>query len=241
MNVRLAFIALAAVVVAATVAGSAPGAGSRSSHTCVKGPEVRFRAADHTRLVGHKFGAGKTAIVLAHGNGSDLCQWVGEARLLARHGFFVFAFDFRGHGLSQVRPFPGSERFGADVAAAVKAVRRMGKPKVHLIGSSLGGSTALVAATTIAPPVASVVSLSAPASYRRQNALAAAPRLRLPVLYVASEDEPVGIADDARALHAATASTDKRLEIVPGRSHGLRILKSVPQTRTLVESFLRAH
>jgi len=28
---------------------------------------------------------------------------------------------------------------------------------------------------------------------------------------------------------------------VPGRSHGLRILKSVPQTRTLVESFLRAH
>jgi hypothetical protein len=60
-------------------------------------------------------------------------------------------------------------------------------------------------------------------------------------LYVASEDEPVGIADDARALHEATASTDKRLEIVPGRSHGLRILKSVLQTRTLVESFLRAH
>ena len=241
MNVRLAFIALAAVVLAAAVASSAPGAGSRSSHLCVKAPEVRFLAADRTRLVGHKFGAGKTAIVLAHGNNNDLCQWVGEARLLARHGFFVFAFDFRGHGRSQTRPYPGSERFGADLAAAVKAVRRMGKTKVHLMGSSLGGSTAVAAAMTIRPPVASIVSLSAPASFRRQNALGAAPRLRLPVLYVASEDEPVAIADDARALHAATASTDKRLEIVPGTSHGLRILKNVPQTRTLVESFFRAH
>ena len=74
MNVRFAFIAFAAVV-AATVAGSAPRASSRSSHRCVKGPEVRFQAADRTRLVGHKFGAGGTAIVLAHGNGSDLCQW----------------------------------------------------------------------------------------------------------------------------------------------------------------------
>ena len=156
MDARLAFIALAAVVMAATVRGSAQGAASRSSHTCVKGPEVRFRAADHTTLVGHRFGACKTAIVLAHGNGSDLCQWVGEARLLARHGFFVFAFDFRGHGRSQRRPYPGSERFGADVAAAVKAVRRLGKPKAHLIGSSLGGSAALASAPTIAPPVASV-------------------------------------------------------------------------------------
>jgi hypothetical protein len=45
----------------------------------------------------------------------------------------------------------------------------------------------------------------------------------------------------AAQSRAATASTDKRLEIVPGRSHGLHILKSVPQTRTLVESFLRDH
>lgn len=113
--------------------------------------------------------------------------------------------------------------------------------RVHLAGSSLGGSAALVAATNISPPVASVVSLSAPAHFRRQDALGVAPRLRLPVLYVASQDEPVGIADDARALHEATASTDKRLEIVPGTRHGLRILEASSSARALVEKFLRAH
>lgn len=112
---------------------------------------------------------------------------------------------------------------------------------MHLAGSSLGGSAALVAATNISPPVASVVSLSAPAHFRRQDALGVAPRLRLPVLYVASQDEPVGIADDARALHEATASTDKRLEIVPGTRHGLRILEASSSARALVEKFLRAH
>ena len=61
------------------------------------------------------------------------------------------------------------------------------------------------------------------------------------MLYVASEDEPVGIADDARALYQATGSADKRLEIVPGRRHGLRILEGSSSARTLVEDFVRAH
>jgi pimeloyl-ACP methyl ester carboxylesterase len=235
---RVAFVlCVACLLVAATAAATS----RRSEHACVKGPELRFRAADGTRLAAHRFGRGDTAVVLAHGNGSNLCQWVPEARLLARRGFVVIAFDFRGHGLSQSRRYPVSERFAGDVAAAVKLARRLGKQKVHLVGSSLGASASLVAAASIAPPVASVVSLSAPSHFRRQDALAAAPSLRVPVLYVASEDEPVGIADDARALHDATGSAQKRLEIVPGRSHGLRILGASSAARSIVHEFLLAH
>jgi pimeloyl-ACP methyl ester carboxylesterase len=234
-------LALLMAVAGMLVAMPASATSRRPEHACVKATELRFRAADGTRLAAHRFGRGDTAVVLAHGNGSNLCQWVPEARRLAARGFFVLAFDFRGHGLSQRRRYPISERFAGDVAAAVKLARRLGIQKVHVVGSSLGGSASLVAAASIAPPVASVVSLSAPSHFRRQDALAAAPSLRVPVLYVASEDEPVGIADDARALHEATASTDKRLEIVPGRSHGLRILGASSVARALVHDFLLAH
>jgi pimeloyl-ACP methyl ester carboxylesterase len=234
-------IALGLTLACLLLAASATATNRRSEHACVKGKELRFRAADGTRLAAHRFGRGDTAVVLAHGNTSNLCQWVAQARLLAARGFFVLAFDFRGHGLSQSRRYPISERFAGDLAAAVKLVRRLGKREVHLVGSSLGGSASLVAAVNIAPPVTSVVSLSAPAHFRRQYALQAAPRLRVPVLYVASEDEAVGIADDARALHEATASTDKRLEIVPGRSHGLRIIEASSAARALVHEFLLAH
>jgi alpha-beta hydrolase superfamily lysophospholipase len=237
LRIPLAFLAVCACLISA----SASAISQLPAHTCVKGKELRFRAADGTRLAAHTFGTGETAVVLAHGNGSDLCQWVPHARRLAGRGFFVLAFDFRGHGFSQRRRYPISERFAGDVAAAVKLARRLNKREVHLIGSSLGGSASLVAAASVVPPVASVVSLSAPARFRRQNALDVAPRLRLPVLYVASEDEPVSIADDARALYQATGSADKRLEIVPGRAHGLRILEGSSSTRTLVENFVRAH
>jgi alpha-beta hydrolase superfamily lysophospholipase len=234
---QLGVVALAACV----VVGAGAGASDRSQHACVSGKELRFRAADATRLVGHSFGSGKAAVVLTHGIANNLCQMVPEARRLAARGFFVLAFDLRGHGLSQRRPYPVSERFAGDVAAAVKLVRRLGKQEVHLVGHSLGGSASLVAATNIAPPATSVVSLSAPAHFRRQQALESVPRLRLPVLYLASADEPVGIADDARALHEATAASDKRLEIVPGRRHGIRILDASAAARALVEDFLRAH
>lgn len=235
--IALAFMSVGACLVSV----SAPASSQLAAHTCIKGKELRLRAADGTRLAAHTFGSGETAVVLAHGNGSDLCQWVPYARRLAGRGFFVLAFDFRGHGLSQRRRYPISERFAGDVAAVVKLTRRLNKREVHLIGSSLGGSASLVAAANVVPPVASVVSLSAPAHFRRQQALDVAPRLRVPVLYVASEDEPVSIADDARALYQATGSAEKQLKIVPGRRHGLRILEGTSEARALVEDFLRTH
>ena len=56
------------------------------------------------------------------------------------------------------------------------------------------------------------------------DAVKTAPRLRVPVLYLAAEgDDNAGFdfSQDAEAMHAATAAADKRLEVLPGSLHGI--------------------
>lgn len=235
----LASSLVAAVCLAAVQASSAPG------HSCVNGNELWFGAADGTRLVGHRFGGERpgrrTTVVLAHQSSSDLCEWLSYARRLAARGHFVFAFDFRGHGHSKGRPTYG--RLGLDVDAATRAVRRLGARKVVLVGASLGGIASVVAAASSEPRVAGVVAVSAPAEIAgRLNALPAAARVRVPSLYVAAEQDqnaPYDFAADARRLHAATATVEKRLVLVPGSLHGVSLVAGSTRVRSLVEEFLR--
>ena len=228
----------------AAAAGFAVGARAEpevATHSCVRGNELWFRAADRTRLVGHRFGRGSTAVVLGHQSSGSLCEWVPYARRLARLGYFVFPFDLRGHGFSQWRAGRAGNRLAGDVAAAVRTVRRLGKRKVFVVGASMGATASLLAAANVRPVLAGVVSLSAPADFRGMDARKAAPRLAVPVLYVAAVDDDGGrFADDARALHAATRASDKRLEIIDRGLHGVTLVDSDPTVRALVEAFLRS-
>ena len=99
-------LALAGVLAAVCLV-LAPAGGTGTSHACVNANELWFRAADGTRLVGHRFGGAKpgarTAVVMAHMSVGDLCQWVPFARRLARQRAFAFPFDLRGHGFSEGR------------------------------------------------------------------------------------------------------------------------------------------
>jgi pimeloyl-ACP methyl ester carboxylesterase len=239
---RRVFLPLA---LAALLLSPAAGAGSeRASHSCIRGGELWFYAADGTKLVGHRFGKGTTAVILGHQSGGDLCEWLPYARRLAAQGYFVFAIDFRGHGFSQFRGGRAENRLAADLAAAAKTVRKLGKRKVFLVGASMGGIASLVAGANVKPALDGVVSISAPARYRSLDAVATAPRLRVPVLYLAAEaDDNAGydFSADARALHAATAAAEKRLEILPGPLHGVALIAGSARARTLVESFLRGH
>jgi pimeloyl-ACP methyl ester carboxylesterase len=240
---RAPFVLLAvlAAIAAVLALGSAPG----TAHSCISGNEVWFRAADGTKLVGHRFGGTKpgsrTAVVLAHMSVGDLCQWVPYARRLARQGAFVFPFDLRGHGFSEGRV--NQRRAAADVAAAVRAVRRLGARKVIVVGASLGGIAALVATPSIRPALAGVVAVSAPAVIAGQlDARPAVGRLQVPTLYVAAEEDqspPYDFAADARALYEATATSEKRLEIVQGSLHGVFLVDGSPAVRALLRSFVR--
>ncbi len=240
---RIVLVLLAGAAAVALVL--APAGGTASSHACVNANELWFRAADGTRLVGHRFGGAKpgarTAVVLAHMSVGDLCQWVPYARRLARQGVFVFPFDFRGHGFSEGRQ--NHRRSAADFAAAVKAVRALGARKVVVMGASLGGIAALVAAPNVKPAVDGVVSVSGPAAISGTlDALPAVKKLQVPTLYVVAagdQNPPYDFAADAQTLYEATATDEKRLQVVPGTLHGTFLVDGSSGVRALLRAFVR--
>src|SRR5688500_104627 len=237
---RRAFLLVALLAVAASSAGAST---QRSEHSCVRGGELWFYAADGTKLVGHLVAKGTTAVILAHQSEGSLCDWLPYARRLASQGYFVFPVDFRGYGFSQVRSGAAANRFPGDLAAATKALRKLGKRKVFLVGASMGGIASLVAGVNVTPPVDGVVSISAPARFRGLDALKSAPRLRVPVLYLAAAgDDNAGFdfSQDAEAMHAATAAADRRLEVLPGALHGIGLVAGSARAKALIEAFLRA-
>jgi pimeloyl-ACP methyl ester carboxylesterase len=239
------FVAALAVAVVLVLAGGASTASSEATHECVQKNELWFRAADGTKLVGHRFGAtrpgARTAVVLAHMSEGDLCSWVPFARRLARGEFFVFPFDLRGHGFSE--GLENHAKAAADVAAAVRAVRGLGAQRVVVGGASLGAIAAIVATPRLRPPVQGLVSVSTPAVISGQlDARRAVARVRVPTLYIAAEGDERGgydFAADARELYDATGTAEKRLEVVSGALHGTFLVDGSPRVRALLERFLR--
>jgi pimeloyl-ACP methyl ester carboxylesterase len=231
---------VAAVAIAVTFFSASAGGGTARSSwdqcTPRKG-DVRFRAVDGARLVGHRFGSGRVAVVLAHESRGWLCEWVPYAKQLAARGYTAFPFDFRGYGDSQTNP-PSSIRKDLDVAAAVKTVRGFGAKKVFLVGASIGGSAVLRAAADVRPQVNGVVSVSGAADL--VDALPAVKRLKVPVLFVAGRFDTI-FAADARRLYAAAASKDKSIAIVARSDHGSVLVDAAPEVRSKISSFVRAH
>jgi pimeloyl-ACP methyl ester carboxylesterase len=209
----------------------------------VRGGELWFYAADGTKLVGHRFGKGTTAVILTHQSEGDLCDWLPYAKRLAARGYFVFPIDFRGYGFSDT-PTSGQYRYPQDIAAAAKALRKLGKRKIFVVGASMGGIAAVVAGANVSPPLAGVASISSPARFRGMDGVKAGARLRVPVLYLAATADDNGgydFSEDAQTLHRAAAAKDKRLELLPGTAHGIGLVASSARAKALVEGFLKAH
>jgi pimeloyl-ACP methyl ester carboxylesterase len=181
----------------------------------------RFRTPAGAVLVGVVVGHGPTGLVPAHGRGGDLCEWLPRAQELAEQGYQALAFDFGGFGDSRPGSGPGG-RIDGDVAAATAQLRRRGADRVVLIGSSMGATAVLSAATRIRPPVAGVVSLLGPGAFGAVNAWAAMPRLRVPVLFIAAEDDQPFVGA-AGSMYRRARVADKRLLIVR-RGHGTTML-----------------
>jgi pimeloyl-ACP methyl ester carboxylesterase len=213
---------------------------------CLQGAEqgkaFRFTTSAGATLVGVVLGNGRTGLVLGHQVGSDLCEWLPQARAFAGRGDRALAFDFEGSGDSQPGSGPDA-RVDTDVVAAAEQLRRHGADRIVLIGSSMGGTAVLSAATRIRPPVAGVVSLSGPASFQGVEAGAAVERLRVPLLLVAGADDHPFV-DDARAMYRAAPVGDKRLLIVGGGGHGTGLLEfgaDAPKVRAAVRRFIAGH
>lgn len=241
--VALALPASASARVERTAAPQAAPPPLRLQSSCVtraeRGLVVRFKAADGIRLIGVELGKGPRGLVLSHGYHQSVCDWIGQARRLARAGYRVLVFDHRNHGSStytRKRPW----RIDQDVVGAVRTIRARGAKSVVLAGSSMGGTAVLAGAAALRLGVDGVVSLSAPAHFSVVDAQAAVGRLAVPTLFVAAEDDDP-FDDDARTLFAASAAREKRLEMIPASdAHGTGLLRFA-SVRALFDEFLRSH
>jgi pimeloyl-ACP methyl ester carboxylesterase len=182
---------------------------------------VAFEATDGTPLSGLLFGKGPTGVILAHMYPADQKSWFPLARKLAGEGYLALTFDFRGYGES------GGEKVISEIDRDLEGAYRFLGPrvkKVFLVGASMGGTAAIrVAAEN---PTAGVVSLSAPMAFKGLDATEAVPKLAVPCLFVAGEQDGYA-ARAAREFNKAAKSPERLLLIVPGAEHGTQLFNGL--------------
>jgi pimeloyl-ACP methyl ester carboxylesterase len=105
---------------------------------------VSFPTQDEGQIYGDLYGKGDRGVVLAHGGRFNKESWEKQAQALAKAGFRVLAFDFRGYGKSrgpgQAQPLDAPLHL--DVLAAVRYLRDSGAKTVAVVGGSMGGGAA---------------------------------------------------------------------------------------------------
>jgi pimeloyl-ACP methyl ester carboxylesterase len=173
----------------------------------------------HDRLAALAIGMGHVAVVLAHQVSGSLCQWWPYARSLAVAGVRVVAFDFDGCGASPA----GDGDYPGEVAAAAEWARRNGARQIVLMGGSMGGTAVIVAAAHLGASIAGAIDLSAPAEFAGMDALAAARRVHVPILFGYGAQD-AAFAADVRSVRAAAATRDKPLVTVSGPTHGAALV-----------------
>ena len=98
---------------------------------------------------------GAPTVVLGHGGGQTRHSWDKCELQLAEAGYFAINYDLRGHGESDWSP---DGDYGIEARADdLRLVAAAGSRPFALVGASLGGVTALVAATRGLDPAAIVL------------------------------------------------------------------------------------
>src|SRR3954453_14334655 len=233
----------------ATEATTTPaGAPGRDCGQGVRSHAIRFATRDGLSLSGAVVGGGPVGAGLVHEYPLDLCRWGAPARSPSRRGVHALVFDLRCFGSS---PCPGGRGHAVtDVAAAMAELRRRGARRIALVGASMGGAIAGVAAAQLHP--AAVVDLSGERNTAGltpgidATAGAAARGLTGPALFaVARGDRFVSVAD-MRAVAQRTRSATKRVIVLPASAgHGWTMLAGTSTEwsplAAAVAAFIRRH
>src|SRR6202008_2890969 len=132
-----------------------PSASKRSEgRFCPDGARLTFRADDGLEIVGEVRGQGDTALIFLHGWCGDRKYWKHEVGV-SPADFRVVALDQAGHGESgKGRKAWTADGLAGDVEAVVKA---LGLKRVILVGHSMGGPIALLAAKRMPGNIVAVI------------------------------------------------------------------------------------
>jgi pyruvate dehydrogenase E2 component (dihydrolipoamide acetyltransferase) len=105
-----------------------------------QGPKYEFAETAAGTLRYAKRGSGEETLILIHGFGGDLDNWLFNIDALSEK-VTVYALDLPGHGQSAKKmDKPG---LGAMTAALASFMDKLGIAKAHLVGHSLGGAIAM--------------------------------------------------------------------------------------------------
>lgn len=199
----------------------------------VKVEHVSFRTEDGGLIYADVYGKSERGVVLAHGGQFTKESWRPQARLLARAGFCVLAFDFRGFGKSHG---PGESDMDTapmhlDVLAAVHYLRTNGAKTVAVMGGSFGGTAAADASIS-----------SKPGEINRLILLAAAgsgpaEQIKGPLLIIVARNDAND--DGLRLPHIRTwfdkAPEPKQLIVLDGSAHAQFLFQTDQADRVMKE------
>jgi pimeloyl-ACP methyl ester carboxylesterase len=238
-----ALFALSGEVEAAQGAPSTEGLGEPVSYSTEDGVTIHgrlFLPPEGKEILG--------GIVFVHEPMRTAREWTYMAEKMAKHGFYGLIFDLRGHGLSLMqgeeeldREMFGPEEFSAMVHDVVASVGRMraeaavDADRVHLAGSDLGGSLAVLAAIDD-PAVRSVAMLSPGLGYDGVNMVkkVAAYGKRNLMLVYSSEDS---YSRKSAGFFQREARGAVHVETYYGVGHGTKMLSREPKLETLMTAW----
>ena len=231
MHALTPLLILCACIVTAQVQAPSPAVSHDKPE--VKVDHVSFATEDGGLIYADVYGKSERGVVLAHGGRFTKESWQSQAQLLARAGFRVLAFDFRGFGKSHG---PGdSDMFTApmqlDVLAAVRYLRNDGAKTVAVMGGSFGGTAAADASIA-----------SQPGEINRLILLAAegngpAERIKAPLLVIVARDDAN---DEGLRLPRIRAWFDKapqpkELIVLDGSAHAQFLFQTDQADRVMKE------
>jgi pimeloyl-ACP methyl ester carboxylesterase len=162
--------------------------------------------------------------ILLHGFAGDQHDWddtIGPLQADLETPISVLTFDFRGHGDSDGENHD-LEGMADDVRAAVDFARSRGLTEIVLVGASMGGAAAIVAAAED-HSIAGVIALSAPAELGELDAADAMASMSAPVGLMASKDDP-SAAQSLERLRAEAGERASLAIIYPGNAHGVAVV-----------------
>ena len=123
---------------------------------------IRFAANDGTQLTARLWGTGSTALILCHGRRytTGAASFDAQCRALAARGIRCLALSFRGYPADAPPVLRGREK---DIMAAFGYLATHGARRIYVLGSSMGGFTALAALKDLTdqPQFAGIIILSA--------------------------------------------------------------------------------
>lgn len=229
------------------VAGVLPGA-----------EDVTFETADGLRLAGwfRRGPPGSTTVVVMNGNAGDRSHRAPLAAALAREGFGVLLFDYRGYAGNPGTP--SEDGLLADARAAVDHVRARGDvdpARIAYFGESLGAAVAVAIAAERPPralvlrsPFTSLEDMAklhyrwlpiGPLLVERYDSIGRIPAVRVPLLVIAGTADSIVPPSHSRRLYEA-ANGPKRFLPVEGADHNDLELLAGSRVIAEVASFLRA-